>query len=118
MTAKIVCRLLDINGQMLGWNEHHASMPGDGTLRADGPVQIYIDHDGLPTVVSLHWTDVNVETRIPCPAVRAKQGEALIVFASGDPIIRLGVPPVGLPLVTVGRPVQVGIPAGQMGSRG
>ncbi len=120
MTAKIVCRVLDANGRMLGWSEHHALVPGDGTLRADGPVQIPIDQRGRPYAISLHWVDVNVETRIPCSGelLDVHSGSALTVFASGQPIVTLGQPPVGLPMITVGRPVRVGIPVGQMGSRG
>jgi hypothetical protein len=118
MIAKIVCRLLDRQNKLLGWTEHHAQVRGDGCLRSSGPVVVPIETSGAPAFVSLHWADVNVETRIPCPEVFIQSGNSLLVFADGAPMVTLGVPPVGLPPVTVGRPVSITVPVGQLGSRG
>ena len=118
MTAKIVCRMLDAENRLLGWTEHHAAVRGDGRLRAEGPVAIEVEANGAPLSISMHWADVNVEARVPCAVPFVKKGDTVTIFPHGAAMIVLGEPPVGLPAVTVGRPVAIGFPVGQMGARG
>ncbi len=122
MNTKIVCRLLDAGNRLLGWTEHYAAVRGDGCLRADGPVVIPVDVSGVPVTVSLHWADVNVETRAPLKeyagSVDARVGDHVHCYRHDDIMITLGPVPVGLHQVTVGRPVAIGVPVGQMGARG
>ena len=120
MTAKIICRLLDPNGRMLGWTEHHAAIRGDGCIRADGNVSIPVDREGDAQCVSLHWCEVNSEIKVPLPSfpgtIRANVGDYFRIYSVGQEMIRVGFPPVNLEPVTVGRPITIGVPAGQMGA--
>jgi len=118
MTVKIVCRLLDPQDTLLGWVVHQAVMRGDGCVRSDGPVTIYADRSGDIACVSLHWCDLNSETRIPCPVSKIVAGHTITVYPHDTPLIVVGTPPKRLPPTTVGAPVAIGIPVGQMGARG
>lgn len=117
-TTKVVIRLLDLEGLLLGWVSHEAAMRGDGMLRAAGVVSVPIESSGRPMVVSLHWADLNVESRVPWPSdapETVKAGESVALFTNDAPVIKLGEPPVGLPAVTLRKPVEVTVPVGQMG---
>jgi hypothetical protein len=114
MTTKIVVRLLDADNELLGWAEHAAHARGDGKLWSQAPVTIMVERDGVPVCVSLHWADLNVESRIPCPSVRVSVGQTVTIFAAQVPMLTLGEPPKGLPAVTVGS-VVVGVPTGGLG---
>jgi hypothetical protein len=118
MTAKIVCRLLDSQGKLLGWEEHYAAVRGDGSLRASKQVIIPIELAGRAKEISLHWCEVNVETRVPAPDLDVKVGEQILIFQTNMQMVVLGRPPIGLPPVTVGRSIGIGIPAGQLGASG
>jgi len=114
MTTKIVLRLLDAENQLLGWSEHFAVARGDGKLWSQGTVTITAERAGDPVCVSLHWADVNVETRIPCPPAHVSAGRTIAIFAPHTPMVTLGIPPTNLPPVTVGS-VAIGIEAGRLG---
>ena len=118
MIAKIVCRLLDAKGVMLGWCEHYAIARGDGCLRSDGRVVIPIERDGSPVVISLSWCEINTETRVPFPPLKKPLsiGDSVSIYEDGNPMITVGKPPIGLPAVTVGRPIAVTIPTGALGA--
>lgn len=120
MTAKCVVRLLDEENQLLGWAEVYASPRGDGKLWCNGPVQAVIDVPGTHKLahVSLHWCEINTETRLPFGHRFVTYGERVTVYLPNTPIITVGPMPGPLPPVTVGRPVAIGIPVGQMGARG
>jgi hypothetical protein len=113
----MVCRLLDAQGQLLGWVEHYARIRGDGCLRADGDVSILVECDGMAAVASLHWADVNAETRVPLD-VKVKAGDTLTIFRRGSVMVVVGRIPEGLPPVTVRNVVSVGIPVGMLGAQG
>ena len=102
-STKFVCRLLDADNQLLGWCEHMAHIPGDGTICASKEVIIPVDKEGFPTQVSLHWVDVNVESRsdLPDAGLKVEKGARIHIFQRDDPMIKIGDPPVGLPMVTV-----------------
>ena len=68
ITSKLVLRLLDADGHLLGWCQHDAAVKGDGLLRAAGVVVLVLDAPGVPTSLSIHWADVNSEIRVPMPA--------------------------------------------------
>jgi hypothetical protein len=113
---KLVIRLLDAEGALLGWQEHWARVKGDGCLRADGPVTIPVDTAGVPTTLSTHWTDLNVEVRVPFTApVSVTPGDELRVFEPGAALIQAGTPPGHLPAVTVKRRIAVAVPVGGLG---
>ena len=119
MTTKLVCRLLDVTGRLLGWTDHHAAARGDGYLRATLPVVLDVDEDGEAVQVSVHWADVNVEVRVSIPPVTVTRGQALTIFQPQAAMLSVGVPPLTrLPPVTTKRAVDVSVPVGQLGASG
>lgn len=111
-TTKLVIRLLDAVGALMGWCEVQARVPGDGQLWAPGVIRIIPEVSGVPATLSTHWCDVNVETRVPWPSPDAvKAGVPITLCAGPQPLMKVGDPPVELPPVTVGRAV-VCVPTG------
>lgn len=116
MTAKLVVRLLDPAGQLLGWCAHEAAISGDGYLRAAGSVVLAIDVEGTAAAVSVHWADVNVETRVSIPQTAVKQGQALVLFEKTAPMVKAGDPPATrLPPVST-KSIAVPVPVGMLGA--
>lgn len=119
-TTKIVCRLLGENDVLLAWCEHWAQLRGDGCLRADGDVTMPVELDGTAVSASLHWVDVNVETRVPLlmqTSPKVKVGEGVTIFRRGDVMITVGQMAGGLPPVTV-KSTSIGVPVGTLGAAG
>lgn len=115
-TTKIVCRLFDAQGVMLGWTQHEAAIRGDGMIRAADAIAVTIDQAGELSAVSWHWVDVNVETRVAVPLRRVVQGQTIIVAHRDDPLIHCGPMPGPLPAVTLRQSPVIGVPAGQLGA--
>jgi hypothetical protein len=116
-STKLVVRLIDGAGQLLGSAVHHAQIKGDGCLRAAGPVVIPVEQAGAPAWVSVHWCDVHVETRTPSPWTSSvRPGELIPVCDLGHPMMIVGPIPDRLPPITVGA-VAIGMLAGGIGSR-
>ena len=86
-------------------------------LRASGPVALTIEAAGLAHELSIHWADMNVETRIPMPILAPMRvGNIVTLFQHDAPMLKVGEPPAQrLPPVTV-YAVQVAIPVGQLGA--
>jgi hypothetical protein len=118
MTTKIVLRLLDAADGLIGWTAHEAAVHGDGALWSASPIVIVADRAGAAACVSLHWADVNVEVRVPCVLPSIAAGQRVTVFPTGERLITVGAPPVGLPPVTVTRSVVVGVGVGMIGAAG
>ncbi len=116
MTTKLVVRLLNAAGDLLGSVVHHAAIKGDGCLRAAGPVVCGIAQSGFASEVSLHWADVNVEVRVPSPAPSVQAGQIVPLFDAGAVLIQVGPMPGPLPPIVVGA-VAVSVPVGGLGSR-
>lgn len=115
--TKLVIRLLDASGALLGWAEHQAAVRGDGKIRASETVVIPVDRVGAPVTASVHWTDVNVEFRWPVHLARLPRiGEGVTLWGADYPLIDVGAPPVGLPPVTLGGNVLVDLPVGTLGA--
>jgi hypothetical protein len=115
VTTKLVVRLLNAEGDLLGSVVHHAAIKGDGCLRAAGPVVCGIAHSGFPSSISLHWCDVNVEVRVPSPVPSVQAGQIVPLFDRGAPLIVVGPMPGPLPAITVGE-VKVPVPVGGIGA--
>lgn len=115
---KLVIRLLDASGNLLGWVEHRALLRGDGMLRASGPVVIPIEAEGQPAQVSVHWCEVNVETRssVDGAVPPVKIGDSLSVYGLNTVLIAVGPQANGLPPVTVRRRLEVAVPTGGLGA--
>jgi hypothetical protein len=116
MTTKIVCRLLDANNALLGWTVVMAEARGDGHLWTSGPVVVQPSRAGTVVMLSLHWADVNVESRIPM-LLSVRAGQGVVIYQTMTPFIKVGNMPGPLPPVTVGS-VSIGIPAGGLGTSG
>ncbi len=118
MHTKLVLRLLDAFDRLLGWTEVRALAKGDGALWATHPVTIWIERDGFPSVLSIHWADVNVETRVPCAHDALGVGSTLNLPAyDSGPVLKVGEMPTRLAPVTVRATVAVGVPVGGVGVR-
>lgn len=103
---------------MLGWCWHVAAMRGDGCLRSTLPVVLDVDEDGTSAVLSVHWADMNVETRVPV-VVSTTRGQALTIFQAHAEMMRAGEPPTKrLPPVNTKHAVDVSVPVGQLGAVG
>ena len=118
--TKLVCRLLDADDQMLGWCWHIAAMRGDGCLRSTLPVVLDVDESGTGVVLSVHWADMNVETRIQMPVpFMVKRGDSLTIFPSNAPMLQAGTPPEKrLPPVSTRQAIDVTVPVGSLGALG
>ena len=117
--TKLVIRVLDAEDHLLGWVEHRCRVRGDGCLRADYPVRVVMDCAGVAAVVSVHWADVHVESRVPCdPVITVRPGDTLTLFPDDAPVIVVGPIPGFLPQVTTKSSVAVNFPVGILGSRG
>lgn len=102
---------------MLGWCWHIAAMRGDGCLRSTLPVVVDVDESGTPAVLSVHWADMNVETRVPMPQMTVTRGQALKVFDSNQPMLSCGEPPTKrLPPISTKNMVDISVPVGQLGA--
>lgn len=115
MTTKLVCRLLDAAGALLGWCDVQAVARGDGALWSPGPVAVPVDVSGQAAWLSTHWCDVNIETRVPCP-VQCVAGGEVVVASTAAPLIRVGPAAGGLPPVTLRRRLTVTVPVGAVGA--
>lgn len=116
MTTKLVVRVLDADGAMLGSVVHDAAVKGDGCLRAAGAVVCGIAHSGFAACVSLHWADINVEVRVPAPIPEMHAGDLVALFPADAPLITVGPMPGPLPPIVVGS-TAVAIPVGELGAR-
>lgn len=114
--TKIVCRVLDADGRLLGWEQHQAAINGDGMIRAASAVSVPVDESGTATAISWHWADVNVETRVPIPPTPVTRGAAFVVANANDPMIVCGSIPQGLPTISTRNAVQVAVPEGRLGA--
>ena len=66
LVTKLVIRVLNASGELMGWTEVQAEARGDGCLWTQtSPVSVLIEKAGLPMFQSIHWCDINVELRHP-----------------------------------------------------
>lgn len=118
MTAtKVVIRILDAAGTLLGAVVHQAAVKGDACVRASAPVIVVPEVSGLAAVLSVHWADVNVETRVPYVAAVAV-GQPVALFAPNAVLIEAGAMPHALPAITVRESVVAEPLTGGLGARG
>ncbi len=116
MTTKVVVRLLTADQVLLGWTEVQALARGDGQLWCQAPVVVGIEAAGALAWLSVHWADVNVETRTVCDGRAVAPGQIITVFPQAGPILLVGPMPGYLPPVTVHGPVSLAVPLGQIGA--
>lgn len=119
MTTRLILRLMDADGQLLGWQEVQALARGDGALWLESgqSVTVPIDVSGSASVLSVHWPDVHVEARQAIGPVSVTAPGPLVLPFTG-PVFRVGTPPVYLPGVTVRSSRVVAVPVGVMSQLG
>lgn len=119
MDCKIVVRLMDAEGRMLGWAETSAHARGDGKLWIEKPVAVPVIEDGNFEFISSHWTEMNIEVRLPVPEgpVALKKGTIMPLTAPWA-VFDLGAPAGGLPPVTIGHNVAITVPTGVIAAVG
>jgi hypothetical protein len=111
LTTKVVVRLLDDAGALLGWEVIQAEARGDGCLWAPTTTVVPFEANGRAAVLSLHLADLHLEVRRPID-VAARPGTGVTL---AQPLVRLGEPPVGLPPVTVRASPVIAVPVGTLG---
>lgn len=115
LQTKLIIRVLDADGHLLGWAEACGDARGDGALWVDPVPGVLIDEPGTPAWLSVHWCDVNVEVRSQLVAPAAKAGDTITPQWNG-PALVVGPAAGGLPPVTVRQSIAIGVPAGQLGA--
>ena len=115
--TKFVLRLIDKDGELLGWTETQGHARGDGAIWPTGPIYIGIERDGIVAALSIHWADVNVERREQTIAVSVFTGMVFPLVFQG-PLYEVGKAAGGLPPVTVRGPVTLAMPVGSLGAVG
>ena len=118
--TKLVVRLFDESGVMLGVIVHHAALLGDGALRASSPMHVVADVGGTPVRAHAHWCDPNVGIELPFPTetrVKLEQGDTLKLYERGDVIAQIGPVPVNLPPIVVRATSAIAVPVGGLGAR-
>lgn len=117
LVTKLVVRLLDPGGMLLGWAEVQGQARGDGCLWVEEQTIIQLEHDGTVAFLSIHWCDVNVELRSEVERAQVKFGEVMTLPGDWE-AMRVGPAAGGLPPVTVRQSVSIGIPVGNFGLMG
>jgi hypothetical protein len=114
--TKLVIRVLDRDdAHLIGWAEAGGLILGDGMIRVVDAVTVPVDVPGVPLWVSVHWCDMNVETRVALPVSVQLPVEAGHSLQFGlNPAMTIGPAAGGLPPVTVGRRIEIDVPAGQL----
>ena len=117
LLTKLVVRVLDESEQLLGWAEVIGQARGDGKIWVERATEIVIETSGVPHYLSVHWCDVNVETRSVIESAFVKVGNSLHIPADWSAII-CGPAAGGLPAVTVRSPITIGVPVGSFSGVG
>lgn len=118
MRTKFVIRILDEQGEMMGWQEVMAEAPGDGTLVTRGDTFIPMDRAGIPTIISYHWADINVETKVAVNPEKVRFEPGMNVHFGPTKLITIGPAAGGLPPVTTRGNTSIAVPAGNMAAIG
>lgn len=118
MQTKLIVRVLDAAGDLLGWDELMAEARGDGRLWATAPSTVTIERQGVAATVSVHWADLNVEARTPFPTPQPVALGARVTVISPGPVFVVGPQAGGLPPVTVRTSVSISPPTGDLAAVG
>lgn len=119
VSTRLIIRLVDSEGTLLGWGFQNTKAPGDGTLVPDGLCGGVGEANGVATRIIVHWPDLNMQVSGEIPATALAEGKAF-AFAWSGPMLRLDNPLDHPPLapVTVREGVFVNIPVAQLGLKG
>ncbi len=112
--TKFVLRVVDDANVLYGWVEVPAEARGDGCLWAKAPALLAIECAGAPTVLSVHWADVNVELRREWTLGPVSLGQ-IVTIPNDTPLLIVGPMATGLVPVTV-RGAAIVMPVGVIGA--
>lgn len=115
MRTKIVVRILDAAGALLGWTPLLAEARGDQTLRASHVCVVPIEQSGTATVVSYHWADIGVQKRVPFGPVDLFEGALIELKFPDGVVLTLPSDEGPLPAVTVRASTALSPPTAAMG---
>ena len=115
MRTKIVVRILDESGALLGWAPLIAEARGDCKLHATHACAVPIEQSGTAVVVSYHWADVGVQTRVPFGPLQLSAGRSVELSFPAGVVISLPSDDGPLPPVTVRGTTVVTAPTAVMG---
>lgn len=117
MTTKVVIRVLDAGGRLLGWTEVQARMRDGALWSPQSTILVPIEASGEPAEVSHHWADLDVEWRTPLRSSPLAPGHVFALTYQAE-LLRVGSPNRGLPATTTRSSVTATVPVGMMGAAG
>jgi hypothetical protein len=124
MTARFIVRLLDAEGGLLAWSEVLATAKPQGRPRstpfkANHQTMFAIERDGIAAGLSVHWADLDVARYSALMNPSPVQVGQVMRFDWIEPVwmVKGAESDVPLPPVTVGRPVVIGVPVGNLMAR-
>jgi hypothetical protein len=119
MVAKLVVRLLDPSHRLLGWRELPGELRGDACVWVSGAHGLVVDTPGTPAVLSIHWADLNVQSRVPyADPLFLPAGSVVTLHWPDRPVMRFATDDGPLPPVTVRRSVTALLDTASMGATG
>lgn len=117
-SEKFVVRLQDADGALLAWDTVYASAKpqekgGSCPFFPDKPTQFVIERDGLASVVTVHWCDLDVARTRDIGEVVPVTAGTVLNFAWLEPVwVVPGMRDIALPPVTVRLPQAIPVPVG------
>lgn len=119
ISTRLILRLMDDEGRLLGWGFMETEARGDGAL---WPAEVCVgvgELTGTASRIIVHWPDLHLQVAAPIQSFDLTK-EQPFAFAWQGPILRLDNPAEHPPLppVTVRKPVVVAVPVLNLGLKG
>ncbi len=118
MSVKLVVRVLDADNRLLAWVPVWAEMRGDRGLHVTGVYSAPVEAVGVPVILSVHWTDMNVQSRVLLTDHPRVEPGMVVPLSWPGPAITVGSDEGPLPAVTVRQAVTIAPPTGDMSQTG
>jgi hypothetical protein len=113
MQARLIVRLLDEAGALLGWAPLRVEARGDAMLRASHGLALTVEQAGLAYALSFHWADVHIQRRVLVGPLAVSVGQQVPVVGAGEVVWILPSDTGPLPAVSV-RGASIAVPTGAM----
>jgi hypothetical protein len=112
---KVVIRLLDGDGGLLGWGQVEAAFRGDGCVySAQMRLEIPIERAGIVETMNMQWCDLNINLDRPVQKAHMEVGQ-LWSLRFVEPLFQLSSSRSSLPSVTEHKNVDIEVPTGHLG---
>ena len=118
MRTKLVVRLLDVDGRVLGASKCFAVARGDGYLHAESSAAVLLEASGVAAAVSVQWCDINTEIVMPLHTMEWVSAHQAIELFPAGPIFKVGDPCREYPPFVERDSVALGVPLGSLGMVG